>query len=175
MGDEELAGRATHDPLAFGEIYERYVDRVYGYCHRRLGSKERAEDATSLIFSRALAAIDRFQPRSTVRSWLFTIAHNVITDQYRTSGRVQVHALDDDWDVTDTDPLPDEVVISAEARDTVHDLMTGAALPTEWPKRTWFPKDLSNRKAKWCRIPGTRTARPRWPGRAGGIEGAIRR
>jgi RNA polymerase sigma-70 factor (ECF subfamily) len=123
MVDEELAGLASSDPLAFAEIYERYVDGVYGYCARRLGSREIAEDATSLIFSRALAAIGRFQPKSTVRSWLFTIAHNVITDQYRNSAKTQEFPLDESWDAIDHDPTPEDIAILKEHRDMVHQLL----------------------------------------------------
>ena len=49
--------RALHDRQAFGLLYDRYVDPVYRYCYGRLGSREEAEDATSLIFARALAAL----------------------------------------------------------------------------------------------------------------------
>jgi len=100
------------------------VDGVYGYCARRLGSREIAEDATSLVFSRALAAIGRFQPRSTVRSWLFTIAHNVITDQYRNAAKSQELPLDETWDTTDDDPTPEDIAILKENQDMVHHLLT---------------------------------------------------
>lgn len=124
MIDEELAGLASTDPLAFAEIYERYVDGVFGYCVRRLSSREIAEDATSLVFSRALAAIGRFQPRSTVRSWLFTIAHNIITDQYRNAGKSQELPLDETWDTTDDDPTPEDIAILKENQDMVQRLLT---------------------------------------------------
>jgi RNA polymerase sigma-70 factor (ECF subfamily) len=124
MVDEELAGLASIDPLAFAEIYERYVDGIYGYCARRLGSREIAEDATSLVFSRALAAIGRFQPRSTVRSWLFTIAHNIITDQYRNAAKSQELPLDETWDTIDDEPTPEDTAILKENQDMVRQLLT---------------------------------------------------
>jgi RNA polymerase sigma factor (sigma-70 family) len=124
MVDEELAGLAPVESAAFAEIYERYVDIVYGYCFRRLSSKELAEDATSQIFSRALGAIGRFQPKSTLRSWLFTIAHNVITDQYRSAAKMQEQAIDDSWDIADTGPSPEDAVLFSETQDTLRQLMT---------------------------------------------------
>ena len=122
--DEELAALAGTDATAFAEIYERYIDGIYGYCARRLGSREVAEDATSLVFSRALAAISRFQPKSTLRSWLFTIAHNVISDQYRNAAKTQEQALDDTWDIADDEPSPEAIIILKENQDMLQHLLS---------------------------------------------------
>jgi RNA polymerase sigma-70 factor (ECF subfamily) len=121
--DEHLAGRSSSDPAAFAEIYERYVDGVYGYCFRRLGSREYAEDATSLVFSRALAAIDRFTPTASLRSWIFTIAHNVIMDQYRRARRQPEFAIDETWDAPDSDPSPEDIAILRENVELLDRLM----------------------------------------------------
>jgi hypothetical protein len=40
-----LVARAQADRHAFAPLYARYLDPVYRYCYRRLGSKEAAEDA----------------------------------------------------------------------------------------------------------------------------------
>jgi RNA polymerase sigma-70 factor, ECF subfamily len=80
--DHVLAQRALTDPDAFAELYRRYLSPIYGYCYRRLGSQEAAEDATSQIFTKALEALPTF--RSThFRAWLFTIAHRTVIDTYR--------------------------------------------------------------------------------------------
>ena len=84
--DEEraLAVCARTDRSAFAILYRRYVERVFAYCYRRLGDEAAAEDATSEIFVKALAAIPRFRPEAgNVRSWIFVIAHNVIIDERR--------------------------------------------------------------------------------------------
>jgi RNA polymerase sigma factor (sigma-70 family) len=88
--DPDLADAlaASTDPEAFGAIYERHVGRVYAYAIQRLHDTALAEDATATTFSRALAAIDAFVPRTsgrternpTVGSWLLTIARNVVID-----------------------------------------------------------------------------------------------
>jgi RNA polymerase sigma-70 factor (ECF subfamily) len=53
-----------------------------------LSHSETAADATAIVFTRAIAALPRFKPDprregSTFRSWLFTIAHNVVIDNRR--------------------------------------------------------------------------------------------
>jgi RNA polymerase sigma-70 factor, ECF subfamily len=82
LEDAALAARAQRDLRDFAPLYRRYLDPVHQYCYRRLGSREAAEDATSLIFERVLKALPGYRG-GVFRAWLFTIAHHVITDSYR--------------------------------------------------------------------------------------------
>jgi len=87
-GDLVLVRRAQADIEAFAPLYERYALVVYHYCLRRLTNPEAAADATSAVFVKAIAALPRFRPDprregSTFRSWLFSIAHNVVVDTHR--------------------------------------------------------------------------------------------
>ena len=80
--DEDLVVLAVQDRQAFGLLYDRYVGPIYRYCYGRLGDREEAEDATSLVFARALAALPTHRGVS-FRSWLFTIAHHVVLNTRR--------------------------------------------------------------------------------------------
>ena len=80
--DGALVALARQDRRAFAPLYARYADQVHRYCYRRLGTREAAEDATSLVFARALAALPKCRDE-TFRSWLFAIAHNVIANDLR--------------------------------------------------------------------------------------------
>ena len=59
-----------------------------------------------------------------VRSWLFTIAHNTITDQYRNAAKSQELPLDETWDTIDDEPTPEDTVIFKENQDMVRQLLT---------------------------------------------------
>lgn len=77
-----LVEQARRDPQAFGELYDRYVDRVYGYCYRRLGAHGEAEDLTSETFRRVLQALPGYHwTGAPFGAWLFRIAGNLIHDR----------------------------------------------------------------------------------------------
>lgn len=120
-GDErEIVRRAQRQPEAFAPLYERYVDAAFGYCYRRTSDREAAADLTHQIFARALTALPTFSDRSgggSFRSWLFTIAHNLVIDAHRTCR--ETASLDDVAGHTalrDPARSPEEQAIASEQR-----------------------------------------------------------
>lgn len=87
-----LLRAAAADPSAFAPLYERYVDRVYAYCLRRLESAADAEDVTSAVFARALEMARDYRG-GLVSAWLFRIARSLVANHYR--GRKPSLSLDD--------------------------------------------------------------------------------
>src|SRR5688572_23232483 len=77
-----LVAAAQRNRRDFGPLYGRYANPVYKYCFAQLGDRQAAEDATSLVFTKALGGLPSFHGGS-FRAWLFTIARNVVTDQFR--------------------------------------------------------------------------------------------
>jgi RNA polymerase sigma-70 factor (ECF subfamily) len=100
---------AQADRAAFGALYRRYLDRVYGYAFYLLGDHHDAEDATERTFLSALDAIGRFRDEgATFRSWLFRIAHNQIANARRSRARRRAAPLDAVAEpVADADPARD--------------------------------------------------------------------
>lgn len=119
--DEALAARAKASPAAFAPLYQRYVRPIYRYCYRRLGTRELAEDATSQVFTKALAAMPRYRG-DAFRPWLFTIAHHVVTDVYRR--RKPTAPITDAWEIADAGDSPEEFAIAADGDRNVHRLLT---------------------------------------------------
>jgi RNA polymerase sigma-70 factor (ECF subfamily) len=111
--DAALVLSARDDLRAFEPLYRRYADRVYRYCIRRLGDPERASDATSVVFIKAMQSIDTCRPAS-FRSWLFSIAHNTTVDAIRTS---RAHSsIDDVAEWPDGAMDPEVAALAAESR-----------------------------------------------------------
>ncbi len=107
MDEKELIERAKTDKEAFGELYERYVDRIYNYVYYRIGNVADAEDLTAKIFVRAMRHIPNYQDQGVPFSaWLYRIAHNLVANWHRDRSRRQIIALDDivQWHASGENP-----------------------------------------------------------------------
>ena len=95
VDEAALVERAKTDKEAFGELYERYVDRIYNYVYYRTGNHQEAEDLTARVFFRALKHIPRYEDRGyPFSAWLYRIAHNLVANWYRDNSRRQLISID---------------------------------------------------------------------------------
>ena len=79
-----LAEIARGDRDAFDELYRRYVRAVYGFALRRLGDRDRAEDAVQEVFASVWRSARSYRPdRGPGARWLFAVARNAVTDRFR--------------------------------------------------------------------------------------------
>jgi RNA polymerase sigma-70 factor (ECF subfamily) len=102
-----LIERAKGDKEAFGQLYERYVDRIYNYVYYRTGNAADAEDLTARIFFRAMQHIGDYRDLGVPFSaWLYRIAHNLVANWHRDRSRRKIISLDDlaHWHVHEDGP-----------------------------------------------------------------------
>ena len=85
LEDETLIDRATAgDREAFGELYERYINRVYKHVFYMVNDVDVAQDLTEQTFLRALEAIQRYEKRGIpLLAWLLRIARNLSLNNQR--------------------------------------------------------------------------------------------
>ena len=96
MDEATLVERAKSDKEAFGQLYERYVDKIYNYIYYRTGNEADAEDLTARVFFRALQHIEGYEDRGyPFSAWLYRIAHNLVANWHRDRSRHQVISLED--------------------------------------------------------------------------------
>jgi RNA polymerase sigma-70 factor (ECF subfamily) len=81
---ELLVAIAARDRAAFGALYERYARAVFGLALGRLGDRGRAEDAVQETFAAIWRAASSYRPeRGPGAPWLFGVARNAMTNQWR--------------------------------------------------------------------------------------------
>src|SRR5438874_1991538 len=116
------AARAGEED-AFAQLVAPYRVQLHAHCYRVLGSVPDAEDALQETLLRAWRGLPRFESRSSLRSWLYTIATNVCLDAI---GRRPKRVLPIDYGPASDPPgAPGEPVVGAGWPDPYPDQVLG--------------------------------------------------
>ena len=141
-GDAEpgLTAARAGDAAAFDRLVEPLRRELHAHCYRMLGSTHDADDALQDALVRAWRGLARFEGRSSLRRWLYTVATNSCLDAVDRRGRRALpvdlgpsseHAVHGDTPLTDVawlGPYPD-----ADARPAARRRATSSARPSSWP------------------------------------------
>jgi RNA polymerase sigma-70 factor (ECF subfamily) len=125
---ELLEGLQNGEPAAYRLLVERNSANVYNVALKLLGDEQEAEDVLQETFMSAFEALDTFEARSKLSTWLYRIAYNASLMRLRKRKQMTTFSLDrsvledEELDVSasrqlvDWSSVPDDELLTAEAR-----------------------------------------------------------
>ena len=127
MDEKQLIkNAAAGDAAAFEALVERYQKQVYNLALRMVNNESDAEDLAQEAFIRAWRGLGSFQFTSQFSTWLYRLTSNICIDFLRAQKRRKVVSLtmlrdeeDSQWDLPDSDPLPEQQMIAAQEREAL--------------------------------------------------------
>lgn len=129
--DQELiAATLARDTAAFGELVQRYQNRLYGALVHMLGSTEDARDVAQDAFVLAFQKLTTFRGDARFYSWLFRIAMNAAVN-FRRKNRSMGLSIDASKERSGSEPLdlnrdvrPEQPLELAERQRIVRDALS---------------------------------------------------
>lgn len=82
------------DEDAFRELIERHQRAVISVIYRALGDAWESEDLAQRVFIQVFRSARRYQPTAKFTTWLYTITHNAIRNEYRRRARHAAESFD---------------------------------------------------------------------------------
>ncbi|HLU23769.1 MAG TPA: RNA polymerase sigma factor SigX [Bacillaceae bacterium] len=102
----------------FHDIYSKYHQDLFQFLFYMVKNREEAEDLVQEVYIRVMNSYDKFEGKSSEKTWLFSIAKNVAIDHFRKQKSWRDRLYDKfDWDrqsIKDTSPLPEDSTILNE-------------------------------------------------------------
>jgi RNA polymerase sigma-70 factor, ECF subfamily len=150
---ELLRGLRAGEAEAYRQLLELHSANVYNVAFKLLGDEQEAEDVLQETFLSAFEAIDGFQGRSKLSTWLYRIAYNASLMRLRKRSQMTSFSLDvpppgmdPDGDgahvprhLVDWSSVPDDQLLTAEAREVMDRAI--AELP-ETLRATFILRDI---------------------------------
>ncbi|WP_217585404.1 RNA polymerase sigma factor SigX [Lentibacillus saliphilus] len=104
----------------FDDIYETYHHDLYRFIFYMVKDKETAEDLIQDVYIKILQSYHSYKGKSSLKTWIFSIARHQTIDYFRSNQRKQKHVAQlPDWNerqqhIQDTKPLPEEITVLNE-------------------------------------------------------------
>jgi RNA polymerase sigma-70 factor, ECF subfamily len=133
---QELVDRIRGgEQVAAVDLIDLYYEKIYAFLRRLCPSEADAADLTQRTFGRVWESLSSFSGRSSVGSWIHSIAYHTYVDWLRANNRTEARSTDWWADQVSVEARPDEIAsrndlsanlyaavdqLASELRDTVH-------------------------------------------------------
>jgi RNA polymerase sigma-70 factor (ECF subfamily) len=109
--DNELIKRAQQgDSAAVGALYDRHHTPIFRFVWSRVNNQQAAEDLTGDVFTKMVTSLSSYTISDVpFRAWLYRIARNLVTDEYRKQAGKTAVSLQDVETMIGLDANPDTV------------------------------------------------------------------
>ncbi|MCL6587647.1 MAG: RNA polymerase sigma factor SigX [Anoxybacillus sp.] len=98
----------------FDELYEKYHQDLFQFLFYMVRNREQAEDLVQEVYIKVLRSYDRFEGRSSEKTWLLSIAKHVAIDFFRKQRSFRAKLMNA-WKVQDDKALlPEEIAVQRE-------------------------------------------------------------
>jgi RNA polymerase sigma-70 factor (ECF subfamily) len=129
-----VAALRRGDEAAFAALLERYGPSMLRVARSRVSSQAIAEEVVADAWLAVLEGIDRFEGRSSLKTWLFRILVNTAITRARKENRsIPVSSLASSSDEDDGSPTVEPARFAADG--------SWAAPPVEWPEERLLGKE----------------------------------
>lgn len=131
----------------FKDIYEAYHKDLFQFLYYLVKNKELSEDLIQEVYIRVLKSYDKFEGKSSLKTWLFSIARNVSIDHFRKQKSLREKILNQfEWkgyEIKDKSPLPEEIAIQNENIQMLYRCLDACTLDQQTVIVARFIQDLS--------------------------------
>ena len=96
VAEQELVLAAQQNEQAFGALYDRYFEGIFGFIYRRTDDEDLTADLVSQVFLKAIQNIKKYEFRGLPFSaWLYRIASNEVNRHYRKHKKQMIFSLEE--------------------------------------------------------------------------------
>src|SRR3974377_2203629 len=120
MQPEQVVERfRSGEKVAAVELIELFYQRIYAFLRRLTGNEADGADLTQRTFARVWQALPGFSGRSSVGSWIHSIAYHTYVDWRRANHRMESRSPEWWAGCVSSEPAPDEVAARNDLAATV--------------------------------------------------------
>jgi RNA polymerase sigma-70 factor (ECF subfamily) len=131
------------DRAATVGLIELFYERIYAFLRRLAANDADAADLTQRTFGRVWQALPTFAGRSSVSSWIHSIAYHVYVDWRRADRHTEPRS--NEWWAARPSPeaLPDEIVAHADLAATIYGSVDELEPDLRHPVQLHYYQDLT--------------------------------